>query len=269
MLKMEPVSPDGNITKQVLIKGNWGLKPSENSKCTITITECSSLNDINNYLIIIGDTDGDLWRSVELCLITMEIGEKSKFLILDSGKSIYLVIELLDLEFDGYIYDWNTTKKYNLAMHHKEKGNQLFKENNNKEAAFRFIKGLKIIHSILIDVESIPLSIDDVLVSDITNFKATLYNNLSSCYFKNGLWEAVINLCLKVLSYNSNNVKALYKLGVAYEHDANYEKSFEAFTKLLELEPGNKACTDHLNLVKNKLKKADIRVNNMVKKMFN
>lgn len=265
---MKSVSPDGKIKKEILEKGKWGQKPNENSTCTITILDYAPLENIISSSIVIGDTDGELWNAIDICLRTMDVREKSKFFVSLPNEDVSLIIYLEGFISDGYIYEWDAIKKFNLAIHHKEKGNYLFKSKSNKKAALRYIKALKILHSIPIDAEELPKSIENLQVSKLNNLKETLYNNLSSCYFRNSCWLKVIDISQKVLLYNSNNVKALYRLGIAYKNDRNFEKSFESFSKVLKLEPDNKACTEHLIVVKDELKKADIRVKGMVKKMF-
>lgn len=261
-------SPDGKIQKEILREGKWGDKPSEGSQCTITITDSPFLKEFTNAVVAVGDSDGDLWRALDICLSTMFVGEKSKYSLNLYDSNITLILELVDLVFDGFIFQWNASKKYSLALHHKEKGNELFKNKNNKEAAYRFIKALKILSSIPIDIEEPPEIIDGIFLTDIEKLKGNLYNNLSSCYFKNQSWIMVINLCAKVFTFDPDNVKALYKVGVAYQNDRNFEKAKEAFCRVIELEPGNKVCAEHLDYVKDELRQAEIKVNKMMKKMF-
>lgn len=261
------VSPDGKIKKEMLKPGEWSEKPSEASHCTITIKESPLLEDTNR-IVVIGDNDGELWRSVDTCLTTMFIGEQSKFHITIGDTTISFTLELVSLVFNGFIFEWDAKKIYDYAMHHKEKGVHFFNLKNNKEAAYRFIKALKLISCIPIDVEEIPETIDGFPLEEINCLKAKLYNNLSSCYLSNNLWDKVIELCNKVLSFDASNIKALYRLGVAYKSDKNFEKALEVFNKVIELEPENKAGVEQLSAVKDELKKAEIKVNNMMKKMF-
>lgn len=260
-------SPDGTIQKELLKEGEWSKKPSEGSHCTITIKESPLLEDTTRVLVI-GDNDGELWRSIDSCLCTMFVGEQSKFHITVGDSTISLTLELVSLVFNGFIFEWNAKKIFDHAMHHKEKGVHFFKLKNNKEAGYRFIKALKLISCVPIDVEKNPENIDGVPLKDINYLKAKLYNNLSSCYLMKNRWENVIELCNKVLSFDPTNIKALYKLGVAYKNDRNFEKAFEVFNKVIDLEPQNKASAEHLINVKGELKKAEIKVNNMMKKMF-
>ncbi|XP_018574392.1 tetratricopeptide repeat protein 9C-like [Anoplophora glabripennis] len=261
-------SPDGKIQKDILQEGKWGDKPSEGSRCTITITDSPFLEEFTNTVVTVGDNDGDLWRALDICLGTMFVGEKSKFSLNLHDSTITLILELIDLAFDGFIFQWDVSKKYNMALHHKEKGNDLFKNKNGRDAAFRFTKALKVLSSIPVDIEEPPDVIDGIPLSDINKLKANLFNNLSSCYFRNQSWMKVIDLCTKVFAYDPNNVKALYKIGVAYQNDRDFEKAKKAFCRVLELEPGNKACAEHLDYVRDELRQAEIKVNNIMKKMF-
>ncbi|KAJ8958681.1 hypothetical protein NQ318_016406 [Aromia moschata] len=261
-------SPDNKIQKHILCKGKWGDKPSEGSQCTITITDSPLLENYTNTVITIGDNDGDLWRAIDIGLTTMFMQEKAKFIITLNDSSISLTLELVNFTLNSFIYELDALRKYTLALHHKEKGIKFFSEKNNREAAFRFTKALKILLSIPIDVERPPEIIDQVKLSDINNLKSNLYNNLSSCYFRNQSWTMVIDLCERVFRFDMDNIKALYKTGVAYENDRNFEKANVAFTKLLQIEPENKAAVEHLAYVKNEMRKSEIEVNKMVKRMF-
>lgn len=261
-------SPDSRIQKEILREGTWGGKPSEGSQCTITITDSHFLEEFTNTVVTVGDNDGDLWRALDICLGTMFVGEKSKFSLNLHDSNITLVLELVDLVFGGFIFQWDSSKKYHLALRHKEKGNEMFKNKNNKEAAYRFTKALKILSSIPIDIEQPPEIIDGILLTDIKRLKCNLYNNLSSCYFRNQSWIMVTALCTKVFIFDPDNVKALYKIGVAYQNDRDFDKAKEVFCRVLELEPGNKACAEHLDYIKDELRQAEIKVNKMVKKMF-
>nr|CAI5861680.1 unnamed protein product [Callosobruchus analis] len=268
MIMKHWTSPDSQIKKEVLTPGKSGDKPSEWCQCTITITECLQLPNITNKTVRVGDSNGDLWRAIDIGLTTMCEKERAKFVIDLNDTTVSFVLELHDFKSSGLIYEWDASLKYEMAVHHKEKGKECFLQNNNKDAAFRFTKALKIILSVPIDVEGPPEVIDGITIENINRLKGTLFNNLATCFFKNQLWTMVIDLCNKVLSYDKDNVKALYKIGVAYENDRNFEKAYEALTKALELDPDNKASAEHLASVKEELKKAEDRVNNMMKKMF-
>ncbi|KAG5894630.1 hypothetical protein JTB14_026161 [Gonioctena quinquepunctata] len=241
----------------------------EGSQCTITITNSPLLEEYTKTLVTIGDSDGELWRSLDIAISTMNVGEKANFSLDINSNKMSLVIELVGLVFNGFIYEWGASKKYNLALHHKEKGNQFYNSKNNKEAAFRYSKALKILHSIPLDVEDNRLTcVDDIPIDYINKLKCNLYNNLSSCFFRTERWERVTELCNKVLMFDCNNIKALYKIGVACENDRNFEKAWEIFNKVIKMDPGNQACIEHLAVVKEELRNAENKMNDIMKKMF-
>ncbi|CAG9762181.1 unnamed protein product [Ceutorhynchus assimilis] len=268
-MQEEWISPDDKVFKRLISLGEWGLKPFEYSIVKLNILDCpNELLLFNNVYVTLGDNDGELGRLLDICVCTMNLKEKAEFRITVGLEEVFAVIELVELEFRGFIFQWSAKQKFEMALMHKEKGAMFFAEKNQLEAGHRFNKALKLLCSIPINVQVTPEFIDNVSTEEIKLLKAKLYNNLSSCYFREKVYSLVIPLCLKVLASDCNNVKALYKLGVAYENDKNFEKAFEALSKAMELEPHNKACAEHLAIVNLNLKKANVKVNDMMKKMF-
>lgn len=267
---MEFTSPDDKIHKKLLVAGqSSGPKPYDGSVIKLNITVCSEeLVPYNLKTLIVGENDGDLGRLLDICVGTMYLNERSKFTITVGLQEVSGVIELIDLQFNGFIFEWDAKKRLELAQRHKDKGAEFFKERNNYEAAYRFAKALKLVCSIPIAAEDPPIAIDDVFLEDIHSMKEKLYNNLASCYFRGAQYHLVVPLCEKVLAFDGNNAKALYKIGVAYEQDRNYEKAFEALNKLNQLEPQNKACAERLVSVKANLKSSEEKVKNLMRKMI-
>ncbi|XP_066146771.1 tetratricopeptide repeat protein 9C-like [Euwallacea fornicatus] len=266
---MEWTSPDDKIYKKVLHPSPFGLKPFENSEVKLKFTDCPpDLELFNDTPLIIGENSGDVGRLLDICICTMGLNECATFTLNLGLEQICAVIELVDLKFNGYIYEWDAKKRYDLAERHNNHGSKYFSEKNHYEAAHKFTKALKLINSIPISVEPVPKTVDGVKVADINDFKEKLYNNLASCYFRVKLYDLVIPLCQKALAFNSNNVKALYKMGVAYAGERDFEKAQRALRKAITLEPLNKACAEHLGIVEEKLKEANGRSNDLMKKMM-
>lgn len=262
-------SPDKKIKKVIIKVGEIGLKPYENSSCKINISNCD-VDVVKDYCgvrdVIIGENDSEFGRLLDRCLQTMNKNEEAN-VTFKLDIDINFTLHLINYELKGFIYEWDAKHKFQLALHHKEIGNKLFKD-NYIDASHRFGKALKILCSIPIEVENPPEIIDTVKLSDIEELKANLYNNLASCYLKNGNNETVIELCKKVLSYDTNNLKALYKTGVAWCNERDYEKSMDCLQKVVNLEPSNKAAKEKLVYVTVKFQEAQSRVNSMIKKMF-
>ncbi|KAF7281530.1 hypothetical protein GWI33_004566 [Rhynchophorus ferrugineus] len=198
----------------------------------------------------------------------MLLNEIAQFTIAIGLEDITAVIELVEFSFSGFIYQWSARKKMDLAIRHKEKGARHFNDRNHAEAAYRFTKAIKILCSIPIAVESKAELVDDVPRTDLRALTSKLYNNLSSCYFRENVYDLVSPLCQKVLEFEPNNVKALYKLGVAYKMDRDFDRALDALSKVIKIEPQNKACEHHLAEVRDELKKANAKMDDIMRKMF-
>ncbi|KAJ3659590.1 hypothetical protein Zmor_005601 [Zophobas morio] len=196
----------------------------------------------------------------------MNESETAKFKIMP--ENISFVVTLVHIKFRGYIHTWNAKKKFEIAQEHKERGVTLYKQDRGKDAAYRFVKALKIIHSIPINAETPPDVIDNIPVSDIKKLKANLYNNLASYYLKKGAWQLTIDTCKRVFDYDEDNIKAHYKLAVALIKDRNFERAKNELDIVLAAESDNKAAIEHMKYVKEQLHNAEVKYNLMVKKMF-
>lgn len=260
------ISPDGKIHKLVIVEGDWGKKPSEQTECEILISDCPDLSEYNNSTLVIGDSDNYISRTLDICLSTMNEQETAKFRI--SPENLTFTVRLVRIKFKGYIYQWDAKKKFEIAQNHKEKGVNLYKQERFKDAAYRFAKALKIISSIPIDAETPPEKIDTIPVKDIYMLKANLLNNLASYYLKTEKWLLTIDTCKRVFDFDRHSVKAHYKLAVAYMRDRNFEQAEKEFNVVLGFEPNNKAAREHVKLVKEEIHKANVKFNLLVKKMF-
>lgn len=260
-------SPDGRIKKIIVREGDWLDKPTEGSRCTYNICDNKSL-PITNKEVLIGDADGSLYASIELCLRTMHVGEESIFEFMELGESVKITMELVSLVFNGHIFEWDSKQIYEYAQYHREKGRQFWTVGKKKDAGYRFTKALKLICLIPIDVENEPEIIDNVPLKDIINFKISIYNLLSTCYTNCELWPQVISYCERLLDLDDNNLDALYKAGVAYKYERNLDKALVCFQKILKLEPQNNAALVYLNVVKEEMTEEKVKVDSMIKNMF-
>ena len=177
-------SPDGIITKEIVNNGMSGLKPTENCKCYIKITN-NSIEELQKFaqssLYVIGDSDTVIQRCLDNCLMYMHAGEIANVSLKLEVASKF-TLELVNFETEDLIYNWNTQKKLELSCNHKTRGVDLFKESRYIDASYRFGKGLKILCSIPIEVDQSISEVQGVSLIEIENLKVNLYNNLASCY---------------------------------------------------------------------------------------
>lgn len=263
-------SPDGKIVKEIATFGAFGAKPTENSECKIHITNTSNL-DVKKYNespFIIGDVHSSFDKLLDICLQNMCPGEIANVTLnTNTNPTQTFTVKLETFESKGLIWEWKAPRKFELALDHKKKGVELFKT-DFKAASWRFGKALKLLCSIPVDVERPPQEVDGVLVKDIENLKVLLYNNLAYCFLNNKDYAVVIRLCNKALGIDKDNVKALYRCGLAHYEERNYEEAVDVFKSVLHLEPHNKAAVGMLKNADNKLAEATVKVNDMFKRMF-
>ncbi|KAF5271747.1 hypothetical protein FQA39_LY08070 [Lamprigera yunnana] len=259
------------LTLDILKENKVGLKPTENCKCYIKVSNNTSLEELIELeevgFYIVGQSNSEFQRFLDNCLLTMHTGEISNItfhLEIDYN----FILELVNFETEDSIYKWTAQKKFNLAMTHKTKGVELFNESRFVDASFRFGRGLKILCSIPIVVTKPASEINGLKLSDINSLKKNLYNNLSSSYLKCNRYKSVLEICEKIFEMEKDNVKALYKQGMAFCEMGDYENSQKSFLNVLSLEPNNKAAAGKLKFVNVKVAEGNVEMNAIIKKMF-
>lgn len=136
-------SPDGKIKKEIIEFGTWGNKPTENCECKVSISDLSvdflDIDKFNNAPVCIGDIDTAFGRLLDKCLQTMMIGELAK-VTFTLDKTVTFKLELIDINPCELIFEWDTRKKYDCALYHKEQGVKLF-GSSYTDASHHFSKG--------------------------------------------------------------------------------------------------------------------------------
>ena len=255
------------IEKKIIKKGKQGKRPFLTWNCRIEII-LNETYDNDNFKtgvidIVIGYGCNSYDRLIERCVETMHLDEESLFVIksVDNVNDLKVTIILISYLEKPYIFEWTDEEKINESNHLKNKGAQLFKDNNIEEAFYKFSNALKLL-----------LTLDAVLEydepgPDINNLIIALYNNLARCqlHFKN--YKYVIDLCSKSIDINSTS-KALYRRALAYIELVEYEKAQNDLLELIKLEPNNKAAIEKFKLVRDLDKTNRDNYNLIVKKMF-
>lgn len=256
--------------EMILIEGEFlkSPRPKENSNCQVKISSIKKLFDIpSEYFekhfqgrIVIGEGNSVIDRGLDLCLQAMQLNHVVKFSLWNKEPENTILAEcLIKLEqfsFEDNILHWPDNKKLTIATHHKSIGVELFKIKRNKDAFYRFSKAFKILKCI--DNEN----------DDVKNLIINLYNNMAQCHLLERNFVTVVELCSKLLEFDPENVKALYRRGNAYFELNQFSVSSEDFTKVLELEPFNNIAKERLLISKQNEKVQDADFVAIVKKMF-
>lgn len=282
-------SADKRIRKNVLKPGVFTKKPTECSTCNVLVENINVMGITENILkekfrtdildgehgkvLVIGEASADIDRKIERAIQTMNIFEKSLITITMPSQSeiesefvpVKFEITLTKCERYKPIWEWSPKEKYNVALKYKEIGVKLFKSSRFIDAFHKFSRACKI----LITLEPISdLELENQLEIDINNLRLTLYNNMARCQLNQKNFEHTITLCTKVLNKDRNNVKALYRRGIAYGSMKDNEKAVTDLKAALILEPNNHTVQEQFHIYNTRLQEATQKCNDMVRKMF-
>nr|XP_034177074.1 peptidyl-prolyl cis-trans isomerase FKBP62-like [Osmia lignaria] len=277
-------SLDKIVRKEVAKSGHFSKKPTECSKCEISIGTVNVVNasveDLKKEFkseildgssrktLIIGEANCEIDRQIERAIQMMNVFEMSLITVLPSlCKPITITVETIMNKIEPYkpIWEWTPEEKYSIALKYKKMGVHLFKECRYVDAFHRFSKACKI----LITLEPIhDLELDTKLESDINNLRLVLYNNMAGCQLNCKNYEHTISLCTKVLNKENNNVKALYRRGVAHGNLNDVERAVNDLKIATALEPHNSAIKEQFLIYNKKLQEANQKFEYTIRRMF-
>ncbi|XP_076749542.1 tetratricopeptide repeat protein 9C [Xylocopa sonorina] len=280
-------SADKVVKKHIMKPGIFSKKPTERASCEVVIENIDVVNTsvqdlkrkfnseildgISKKTLIIGEANCEVDRQVERAVQMMMILEKSLITINILLEDIHecLVIEfeitLIKMHPHDPIWEWTPEEKYAVALKYKEAGVILYKDCRCIDAFHRFSKACKI----LITLEPIQdLELNRELENNINNLRLVLYNNMAGCQLNRKNYEHAVSLCNKILNKEDNNVKALYRRGVAHGNLKDLEKAVADLKKAANLEPHNQTIKDQFLIYNGKLQEANQKFECMVRRMF-
>jgi len=108
----------------------------------------------------------------------------------------------------------------------KQEGNLAFKEGRFEEALAHYSRALE--------------------KTTQPSEKSVLHSNKAACYAQQQNWSEGLKECNKALDYDSTNVKALLRRGLAYEGLERWKLAIDDMKQVLGLEPGAKMASEAL-----------------------
>ncbi|XP_026743269.1 70 kDa peptidyl-prolyl isomerase-like [Trichoplusia ni] len=277
---------DREIRKRVLTPGDYNVVPYEDARCKITLSDvkctngvgCCEIEPLSRIFsrafdgnVLIGDCDTFIDRDFELILQQMCCGEVCEATMVykdEDGtlmKEISCKVELREVTEEQLISDWSWERLYEAAVHHKERGVELFKQGRAVDAFRRFNKALKM----LIATEPLdPAVVSEEVVKDMVNLKVKLYNNLAHCQLQFNEYDATLKLCNKALKFDPENAKALYRRSAAHSGLKMYEEAWTDIQNALRLDPTDKASQRKASSLKPRIEKINKDYTSVIKKMF-
>ncbi|XP_018301096.1 peptidyl-prolyl cis-trans isomerase FKBP4 [Mycetomoellerius zeteki] len=200
-----------------------------------------------------------------LVIIAMPLKQSDESI--DNNESVIVKFEItLSLcKRHKTVWDWSAEEKYQVALRYKGRGTELFEDSRIIDAFRRFSKACKL----LITLEPIAdLKLDKQLEYNINNLRLALYNNMAICQLKRKNYQHVITLCTKVLNKDENNVKALYRRGVAYGNIGDNENATADLKAVLTLESTNHSAKEQFEVYNSRLQESLQRNKDMMRRMF-
>ena len=268
------ITEDGGIKKLIIKKGT-GIQPSLNKEVFIKYIAKY------NKGIIFDDSSKNIYRfttgknevikGLELAVLNMTVGEKSKFIIqpnyaylnnnissiIPKDAVIYIEIELIKImEGQKDLRDMDYPEKIARAKQLKEKGSDKYKQNDFLYAKYFYEKSIKYLDK---------LDINDDEQEDGVNLLCSILSNLCNCCNKLKEFNSVIEYATKGINIQKL-AKYYYFRAIAYVNKNEIILANNDLEKLKEILKKDKKNSDDegvkyiMNLIENK-KNEDIKEN--------
>lgn len=296
-------SADFTVSKVIKVVGNPHVElPRFGATCQLRITQlqCSGIslealtgdffyskyfNAVHSGEIQIGNADSEVDRTLEKCVQSMHSGEKSfvtlrtlfdiqknkrdKVSTADVWIEVNCQIFLESLLNAQPIHKWYPETKLDKAKEINLGAVRLFKTQRYLDAFRKFQVTLKLLTFIMEEVKEVETDEDrENLLAQAEDLSLTCYSNIAACQFQWNNFKLVIDLTSKVLEKQPDNVKLLYRRGVAYLERKEFEESKADLVEAHRLDPSNKAINEKLGQLRVQEKKHKEQLANGMKKMF-
>ncbi|PPR96984.1 hypothetical protein GOBAR_AA23676 [Gossypium barbadense] len=153
-------------------------------------------------------------------------------------------------------WELNNQEKIEAAGKKKEEGNILFKDGNYQRAGKKYDKA--------VDYVSEDGLFQDDEQKQIKALRISCWLNGAACSLKLSDFWGAIQLCSKVLDFESHNVKALYRRAQAYMKTSDLISAEMDIKKALEADPQNR----EVKLLQKTLRQLQIESNKRDAKLF-
>ncbi|XP_058453687.1 FK506-binding protein 59 isoform X2 [Malaya genurostris] len=166
------------------------------------------------------------------------------------NSTVEYVVTLIEFEREPDSWKLDDIQRMEQAKMFKEKGTVYFKDSKFKLALKMYEKALGFLTS------------SDTQESK--QFQLLIHLNKALCHQKLEDHDEAKAACNEALNIDSKNVKALYRRGQSKLALGDFEKAFDDFNAVREIEPENKAAQNQVAICKQKIKD----YNDQQKKVF-
>ena len=260
----EEITSDRGVTKRVVKEGDGVTKPNLDAevKAHIRGTFEGTVFDERDVEFIIGDGYKiDIVDGIEKALLKMKSHERAKVYIkpeygfksngnekfgVPPDASIEYEIVLYSFERALEIYEMQYPEKLERSQMLKERALPLFKSGEYHRAMEFYERIIKMVKINKLDSDY-PKGLP---------YKISALSNIALCYLKLKDYTNVITYCEKVLEYETNNIKANFRIAEAHAACYDYDKAIGYFERVLEMEPDNSSAKKQLSNAKTMQKRS-------------
>lgn len=260
----ETLMDDGGIVRRIKVKGDGYLNPNDGAWVTVHLegTCGGRLFDSRDVSFIVGEAeDKGVPLGVDRAVDKMQKGEccilylKPKYAFGSEGNPEYKIEPDKDVVYEVTLKDFKRAKEYwemdlneklSLAPGIKHKGNQYFKVGRHHQAVVqyqRLVSWLEMEHGNGVEEQH---RIQDLLL--------TSHLNLALCYLRMKELTQVVENCNKVMDFDKNNEKALYRRGEARLLRNEFSLAMADFQQVLQVNPTNRAARAQISLCQRQIK---------------
>ena len=294
---------DGGVMRKVLAKGVGYETPTLNSMVTINLTGHFQTRDPANRISLtkfdqraglrfrLGEgSEVAVVRGLEFAIYKMKPNETNRVYVLpgyvlhldyglqqfndrlraagctvqppgDYERLIYEV-QLVSFEPQKQVWEMTAEERFAVCERERARGGEFFKQNNLQLS-------LKCYSQILQAIGP-PNSLE--LTDEQRSLRAELltsaYNNIALCYLKLRMPREALKYADWTLAIDANNLKAIYRKGLANYDRNEFKQAIEHFNRCLALDPTNRAARNQIALAQQQIERYENKEKQIFSRLF-
>ncbi|XP_076471077.1 peptidyl-prolyl cis-trans isomerase FKBP4-like [Babylonia areolata] len=270
---------DGGVIKRVLKQGEKVATPNDGATVTIRYTGKHEGRVFEEREVTFTQGEGEeegIVPGLELATLKMKKEEQNELTLspkyaygekgnpdlgVPPNATLVYDVEMVNFEKVKESWEMDVGEKIEQSKIIKEKGTAAFKKGNYQRALTIYEKIVR-----FLDHETSGLKGTEP--QDRLQLLLAAHLNMAMCYLKLHNLRKAEEACEKALEMDSNNIKALFRRGQSRMERGEFTLATEDFSKVVELEPENKAAKNQIILCRQKEKAAYAKEKALYTSMF-
>ncbi|OWF53969.1 Peptidyl-prolyl cis-trans isomerase FKBP8 [Mizuhopecten yessoensis] len=270
---------NGLLVKSVIRKGNGDERPSDGDTCTINIdvklADGKLVDHMENFSFFLGEHE--VMLALDVGVKFMYIGEISVFHTdakyaygargrtpdIPADASLVLTVELLRVYPAVDRQKLSVDQRLSLGEKKRVRGNQLYSWKDYPTAIEVYSRALHIL-----DPQSGSFTESPEKLQEFLDCRIKCYNNMCICQMMLGHHEAAIKSANEVLRVQSDNWKALSRLGKALGESGDTKKAIEVLRRCEKLNQNDKKFQSQNQALMQTYIKRSVKESEKEKKMY-